>query len=194
MAQPGKHRRSSYISKPNFQIKLTLVLMLVVTIVANLVGGIVYLFLSEKVQSLMAANPEAFAGIEMADVAGFLVPKILMAEAISLCLVFVLAVLITHTIAGPVYRLEKEAGEVAKGDLSKLVRLRPRDEFKELADAFNEMCHGLAFRIQGVRRAVEAVEAENPDGDFAPVYAALDEFKLPEENSGGGHSRVEDVD
>ena len=42
-------RRRSFVSKPNFQLKLTIVFMLVVTIVANLVGGICYLFISERV-------------------------------------------------------------------------------------------------------------------------------------------------
>ena len=35
-------RRRSYVSKPTFQIKLTIIFMLMVTIVANLVGGLCY--------------------------------------------------------------------------------------------------------------------------------------------------------
>ena len=39
MSDNQRSRRRSYVSKPNFQLKLTIVFMLVVTIVANLVGG-----------------------------------------------------------------------------------------------------------------------------------------------------------
>jgi methyl-accepting chemotaxis protein len=182
LADSQRHRRRSFVSKPNFQLKLTIVFMLVVTIVANLVGGICYLFLSDKIAQLMASNPEIFAGVEMGDVARFLVPRILLAEAISLCIVFVLSILITHTIAGPVYRLEQTAKEIAKGNLGIVTRLRPRDEFKELADAFNDMCAGLAVRLLAIREAVEDCEAAGGD-DFAPVYKALDRIRLPEDGT-----------
>ncbi len=157
--------------------------MLVVTIVANLVGGICYLFISQKAQDLMAQNPDVFAGIDMGMVASFLVPRILMAEAISLCIVFILSILITHTIAGPIYRLEQTAKAIADGDLSIQTRLRPRDEFKELADAFNDMCTGISARIRGIRQAVEHVDASE-SRDFGPIYAALDTIKLPEDGPG----------
>lgn len=179
MSERQQARRRSFVSKPNFQLKLTIIFMLMVTIVANLVGGICYLFISEKVASLLAQNPELFAGVEMADVARFLIPKILLAEAISLCIVFILSILITHTIAGPVYRMEKEALRVGEGDLAGIVRLRPRDEFKELADAFNTMAYQLSNRIRGIREAVEEVEAAG-DRDFSRIYQAFEGLKLAE--------------
>lgn len=175
-------RRRSFVSKPNFQLKLTIVFMLVVTIVANLVGGICYLFISEQVGALLAQNPDALPGLDMPMVARFLIPKILLAEAISLCLVFILSILITHTIAGPVYRLEKVAAEIGQGNLSIVTRLRPKDELKELADAFNDMTEGLVDRIQAVRDAVDRA-AEADDGDLSAVQAALDEFRLPDERA-----------
>lgn len=182
MAEKPRYRRRSFVSKPNFQLKLTIVFMLVVTIVANLVGGICYLFLSDKIAQLMSSNPEIFSGVEMSDVARFLVPRILLAEAISLCIVFVLSILITHTIAGPVYRLEQTAKEIAQGNLGIVTRLRPRDEFKELADAFNDMCSGLAVRLLAIRRAVEDCEAAGGD-DFGPVHEALNRIRLPEDGT-----------
>lgn len=182
MSDKQRTRRRSYVSKPNFQLKLTIVFMLVVTIVANLVGGICYLFISEKVAEVLAKNPEAFAGIDMADVARFLVPRILLAEAISLCIVFILSILITHTIAGPVYRLEQTSKGIATGDLSIITRLRPRDEFKELADAFNEMVVSLSARVRRVRKAVEDAEAAG-GADFSEVYATFErEFRLADED------------
>jgi len=196
LSETHRHRRRSFVSKPNFQLKLTIVIMLVVTIVANLVGAICYLFISEKVSQIIAANQADFAGIGMNEVAQFLVPRILLAEAISLCIVFILAILITHTIAGPVYRLERTAEEIGEGNLGIVTRLRPRDEFKELADAVNEMCLSLAARVRRVRKAVEDAEAAG-DGDFSAIYQRLDEeFTLPPEDAAllsaatGGQARV----
>ncbi len=176
-------RRRTFISKPNFQLKLTIIFMLVVTIVANLVGGICYLFISDQVASYLQTNPDVLPGLDMAMVAQFLIPKILLAEAISLMLVFILSILITHTIAGPVYRLEKVAAEIAEGNLTISTRLRPKDELKELADAFNEMTSRLAARLRAIRQAVDEAEATGAK-DLAEVRALLSEFRLPEDSEG----------
>lgn len=185
------YTRRNFVSKPNFQLKLTIIFMLVVTIVANLVGGIGYLFVSEEVGRYLQANPDVIPGLSMATVAEFLIPKILTAEAISLCLVFILSILITHTIAGPVYRLEKVARAIGDGDLSITTRLRPKDELKELADAFNDMTTDLATRIRRVREAVERAEAAE-GGDLSEVKALLADFRLPEDAVGG--APIEDED
>lgn len=173
------YRRRSYFSKPNFQLKLTIIFMLVVTIVANLVGGICYIFISETAEKLLRANPDLLPHVDMVTVGNVLVPKILLAEAIALSLVFILSILITHTIAGPVYRLERTAQEIARGNLSITTRLRPKDELKELADAFNEMTLGLARRIRALRQATKEAEARTGK-DLTEIHALLDEFKLPE--------------
>jgi methyl-accepting chemotaxis protein len=190
LSEKQQVRRISFVSKPNFQLKLNMIFMLMVTIVANLVGGICYLFISEKVAALLLQNPEAFAGVEMADVAAFLIPKILLAEAISLCIVFILSILITHTIAGPVYRMEQTAKELGEGNLGLVTRLRPRDEFKELADGFNRMAYQLSQKIRAIRRAVEEVEAAE-DRDFSSVYQAFDAIRLAGDVEPQRHVEVE---
>ena len=178
-------RRRSYVSKPNFQIKLTIIFMLMVTIVANLVGGMCYWLISEKFHNLVAQAPDDFAEITTNDVAQFLLPKILFAQGVSLLIVFVLSMLVTHTIAGPVYRMERVAREIGAGDLTGKTKLRPRDELKELADAFNVMTEGLVEKIRIVREEVAACEDEVGNSyDFTAMTKALYSFELPEDSKG----------
>ena len=176
-------RRRSYVSKPNFQIKLTIIFMLMVTIVANLVGGMCYWLISDKFYSLVEDAPDDFSEITTKDIAHFLIPKILVAQGVSLCFVFVLSILVTHTIAGPVYRMERIAKEIGQGNLRGQTRLRPRDELKELADAFNIMTEGLASKVRTLREEVEAVaDAAEGDLDLSRINAVLYEFELPEDD------------
>ena len=176
-------RRRSYVSKPNFQIKLTIIFMLMVTIVANLVGGMCYWLISDKFYSLVEDAPDDFSEITTKDIAHFLIPKILVAQGVSLCFVFVLSILVTHTIAGPVYRMERIAKEIGQGNLRGQTRLRPRDELKELADAFNIMTEGLASKVRTFREEVEAVaDAAEGDLDLSRINAVLYEFELPEDD------------
>lgn len=177
-------RRRSIVSKPTFQLKLTIIFMLMVTIVANLVGGICYLLISEKVQDLLEHSGDRLAvapDLTMRDIANFLIPRILVAEGFSLFFVFLLSILVTHTIAGPVYRMEKVAKEIGTGNLAIVTTLRPRDELKELADAFNVMTRGLAEKISAVQHEVISLE-KLPAGerDFAKVKELLQVFRLPD--------------
>lgn len=179
-------RRRSYVSKPNFQMKLTIIFMLMVTIVANLVGGMCYWLISDKFYSLVEEAPDDFSEITTQEIAQFLIPKILVAQGVSLCFVFVLSILVTHTIAGPVYRMERIAKEIGQGNLRGQTRLRPRDELKELADAFNIMTEGLASKIRSLREEVEALaDTADAELDLSRINGILYEFELPEDEQTG---------
>jgi methyl-accepting chemotaxis protein len=74
----------------------------------------------------------------------------------ALALVFALSLLFSHFIAGPIYRFEKTLEAVRDGDLTIVVRLRARDEFKEMAELFNQALGSLRLRLQTERDVVEA--------------------------------------
>jgi HAMP domain-containing protein len=141
-----------------------------------------YWLISDKFYSLVERSPDDMGEITTKQIAQFLIPKILIAQAVSLLFVFMLSILVTHTIAGPVYRMERIARDIGQGNLRGHTRLRPRDELKELADAFNVMTEGLATRIRGLREEVEALDKRS-DGkvDLAGLRSILGEFQLPED-------------
>jgi|GEM_PF-890285 len=177
-------RRRSFVSKPSFQIKLTIIFMLMVTIVANLVGGLCFFFLSSAdartVIAKLANSPDYPDGIPVKELAEVFIPKIFVAESISLIIVFMLCIWVTHTIAGPLYRMERIAAEIGEGDLSILARLRPKDELKELADAFNVMSRKLARKIYSIKEAVFFLEDGGaPKEALVRLKASMDGFKLP---------------
>src|SRR5581483_9265466 len=107
--------------------------------------------------------------------------QIMVAEGISLMIVFMLCIWVTHTIAGPLYRMERVANDIGEGDLSIFTRLRPKDELKELADAFNVMSRRLAQKIYAIKDSVRNLEELGDiDNGIHGVRAALDVFRLPE--------------
>src|SRR5687768_4523619 len=62
--------------------------------------------------------------------------------AASLLITLILAVwalVLTHRAAGAVYHIKKVIGEITAGDLTRRIHLRKKDEFKDLAAAFNQM-------------------------------------------------------
>lgn len=71
--------------------------------------------------------------------------------------VVMISILITHRIAGPVFSMQRYLGEVAKGNFSSILKLRKRDELKDLAAAINKMTHNLGMIVQENRALVAEI-------------------------------------
>lgn len=70
-------------------------------------------------------------------------------------IIFILAVafasiFISHKIAGPIYRFEKQAKAIGEGDLTLKFKLRKGDELKELADTLDKMVGALRDKVKDV--------------------------------------------
>lgn len=63
---------------------------------------------------------------------------------ISIAILF-WGLVMSHRIAGPVYRLEKDLERIDKGDFSWRIRLRKKDELGSIAEGINK----LLDRVQG---------------------------------------------
>jgi methyl-accepting chemotaxis protein len=66
-----------------------------------------------------------------------------------------LSILVSHKIAGPVYRLEETTKLIASGDLTHRIHLRQGDELRDLQDAFNKMSESLSAMINKDREIIE---------------------------------------
>jgi nitrogen fixation/metabolism regulation signal transduction histidine kinase len=79
-------------------------------------------------------------------------PMFLFWYNIPLLLVVILAgIVITHRIAGPVYKIERKLEQVLQGDENTQIRLRQGDELQELADKINV----LITRYQELRKTAK---------------------------------------
>lgn len=61
------------------------------------------------------------------------------------------SIFLTHRLAGPLYRLEKCAKEMAQGNLSLRIRLRKRDELQDLARLLDEAVVNLDQAMGEIR-------------------------------------------
>lgn len=142
-------RRKRYFIKPGFQSRLTAIFILIVIIVANIVGALVYGFSIEKLENKLVV--ESKLPIDTSLLGQALLPGVVIAELISILIVCFICIFVTHTIAGPVYRMEKVSRSIGTGDLTNFIKLRPKDELKDLADSMNEMTMGLRNKVLMIR-------------------------------------------
>jgi len=149
-------RRKRYFIKPGFQSRLTAIFILIVIIVANIVGALVYGFSIEKLESKLVY--EAKFPIDPSQLGQALLPGVIIAELVSILVVAFICIFVTHTIAGPVYRMERVSRSIGEGDLTNFIKLRPKDELKDLADAMNDMTMGLRNKITTLKEAAEKLQ------------------------------------
>ena len=176
-------QRKNYFIKPGFQSRLTAIMILLVIIVANLVGGLTYLCSHERLDKLFAV--EYKLPIEVNQLTRVLLPGVLISELVSIFIVAFLCIKITHTIAGPVYRMERVARGIGEGDLTNFIKLRQRDELKDLADSMNEMTMGLRNKVVSLKEATaeirEGLEATKNSKDTTKLDDILQKLSGVEE-------------
>ena len=158
----SESRRLLYV-KPGFQRKMMVIIILIVIIAVNIVGVLCYMLITTTLQtelidpSLSGLAPGQIPLLQQ-KVFEYIFPKVLIAELGTILLLAFLSLRLTHHIAGPVYRLEQNMINMAKGDFRLRTVLRNRDEFSELADALNVLGQSYSTRLNKISEQVKLLE------------------------------------
>jgi len=75
-------------------------------------------------------------------------------------IIFILGLLFSHKIAGPLYRIEKTIDEIAKGSLGLKIKLRRGDELKDLAEVVNGLTENLRNSIDLSNETILKIQKE----------------------------------
>lgn len=158
----GESRRLLYV-KPGFQRKIMVIIILVVVIAVNVVGVLCYLLISNTLHSELLEP--SFSNLDPGQIPllqqklfEYIFPKVLIAELATVLLLAFFSLRLTHHIAGPVYRLEQNMINMAKGDFRLRTVLRNRDEFSELAEALNTLGQSYSNRLSQISEQIRLLE------------------------------------
>ncbi|MFH1093825.1 MAG: HAMP domain-containing protein [Candidatus Omnitrophota bacterium] len=122
------------------------------------------------------ASPQTAAAI--GNVLNNINLMILFELPILLVIASFVGIVISHKIAGPVYRLQKVARDVSRGDLTTSVSLRSDDELKNLSDAFNSVIENMHRLVSKDKKIIfELSQITNN------LYVSLKDKKINEEDA-----------
>lgn len=112
-----------------FQLRLIAVLLTVV------VGGLAALVVAVLIVSLFVTGwtPPVLHGLYA------VLPAILVNDLAIMVILIVFGIGLTHRIAGPVYRVQKDIERVLAGEKGVRVKFRKGDSFPELAEKVNQL-------------------------------------------------------
>ncbi|MBI4057442.1 MAG: methyl-accepting chemotaxis protein [Elusimicrobia bacterium] len=140
-------KRRTILIKKGFQLKY-IALVFSSVLIALLITGAEITF---TLRYILNANP----GLQpFLDQIGGMLPLLLVKFLIYIVIILVVAGVISHRIAGPIFRFEKSAKVVATGDLTHRVSLRSGDQLMELQEEFNRMVGNLQSLIQKDRTLI----------------------------------------
>ena len=129
-------RRRRYLVERKFQLRFAGMILLFMFAVALFCSLTIYyntwMLLGEKLANVYPQG--RLAGI--LKQANFVLFKRLL---LITPLVGILAIVLSHRIAGPIFRIKKTLDEVIKGDYGKRLYLRNTDELKDVAESINSL-------------------------------------------------------
>ena len=170
MTKAGYKRRNYFIKK-NFQGKLILGYFLFV-VTGCLLFTVILALLSANSLTVVYQDND----LQIGQTPFMLVKQLLTANWIFLiagsAFVVVIAMMITHRLAGPLFRLERAVDNMSNGQLNDVIYLREKDEGKELAVKLNLFNTRLSHDFEHIDSKSSSI------GDILAQYSSLDPKKI----------------
>ncbi|MCP3932148.1 MAG: hypothetical protein GY705_24000 [Bacteroidetes bacterium] len=154
-----RYRRSAknYFLKKNLQGKLVLTMFL-----SGLGGCISIILLMAVFSADTLTISYSDNNIHMGNTPFMLVKHALAANwifvAIGGSLITLTAMIGTHRIAGPLFRLESTLKEMKKGNLNNPIKLRESDEGKQLAHHINNFNSRLSANLYRIKKCSQSID------------------------------------
>ncbi len=150
-------RRRNFFIKKGFQSRFIMKFLGVVMSGSAMSGYIMYLFISKDAEDTFYRSH-----IRLSSTGEMILPSLLKVNmgvlVVVLLAVVIITVLISHKVAGPLYRLGMETEKIADGDLTGNFKLRTNDELKGLATSFEDMNRELKTLFSDIRQQAEEID------------------------------------
>jgi methyl-accepting chemotaxis protein len=138
------YRRRQYLIDPRGQLLATAKVAGVVFVLLALVNLVYYLWTDIETQSIVASNPRLAAEMAETDLQTTLVFATI--SFVVLVFVVIRSIMLTHRTAGAAFNIERCLGRVASGDYGTELRVRRKDNLRQLQEPFNRMMESLRER------------------------------------------------
>ena len=169
MTEKPSYARRRYFINRKFQLEFSIKFLMIIA-VASLAVLVLFYYNSRGTLTAGYTGSE----VKLLQTSAYFLPSLLLSTAgiiMISCLAGIFAlILISHRLAGPLFRFQKSLDELGTGDLTRRFNLRDKDQFKELADRINALAATMDGKIGVIR--TRADEMSLPLADLQAVEAA----------------------
>lgn len=145
------HKRRIKIIRPRLQMKLTLTFV-GLTLLALMLQFMVFL----RTMTSIAVSLPSDHDVLMDAIPEVLIQSLLLTFCVVVPLIFLVGVLLTFRIAGPVYRFETYMKQLLRGENPGECRLRKGDELTELCGLINQVTQPMRAKLEEQQAKTQA--------------------------------------
>lgn len=132
------------IINPTYQLKYVFWVSSAGVILIAVNAIVFYHYIRENYALLVNLSPmDDSAKAQLYQELNEIVIKLGIFGLIFIVLTAMIGIRISHRTAGPLYHFKRIFNEVKGGNMNARVRLRPNDDFRDVAEAFNEMMDSI---------------------------------------------------
>jgi methyl-accepting chemotaxis protein len=172
-------RRKNYLIKKRFQIGFFYRFIVLLGLEAVLIA---ILFMHVANDTVTAGYLDSILSVETTS-HFFFIPFLLIVLIVGVGIAIaamVIFILLSHRIAGPLYRFENVLNDINTGDLTKRVSLRRTDELIELKEALNVLMESFDQRLGRVKTNLSELKdllSKNDPANSEKIYKAIELLK-----------------
>jgi methyl-accepting chemotaxis protein len=157
MEQKQYYKRRIYLINKKLQFRYLFIILSIMLITVVTVYSTTFLIIWNNVINAFFLVPGAQK--KLAEI--FIrTSQIMVAPILLLTAVFSIAgIFLSHKVAGPLYRIERVAEELGRGNLDIKVKFRKGDELHDLADKLNLMIGGIKGMVFEDKKLVGSLHA-----------------------------------
>ncbi len=174
-AKPAQFQRKTILIKKHLQYRYMALLFLSVLLAFIIVGLDIIWTVSKVVNEHPMMQP-------LLDEMSSMVPLFGLKIVMYMVMVLIVSAVISHRMAGPIFKFEKSCATVAEGDLAHRVYLRQGDQLTDLQDQFNNMAGAVDEVVKEDEKfrlaAAEAGMKEQAEALSRRVVEIMPKFKI----------------
>ncbi len=163
--KPAAVKRRQYYIKKDFQTRFIVKFVMILVAGGLLSVGLTFLNTQDSLTAVYANSKLSIQNTSLAIMPSVVFTMLVTTLVLGLVVIAV-TLLVSHKIAGPMFRFEKDINRIAAGDLKSRIHIRKGDQFQELAVSLNQMVEGLAERLNEVRAASDETMRQSIDEKF----------------------------
>ncbi len=177
MARKKRFKRRQVFIQKAYQVKFIFKFCLII-----LAGGALSTVLVSLLSRGTLTTSFVHGRLVMKSTAAAILPTVILTNAITLAITTLIGIAtllyISHKIAGPMFRFEKDMAALKEGDLTLKVFLRDKDQFATLGEGFNEMAAGIRGKVQAISSEIEQLHESAKEQNLPDrVIGDLDHLK-----------------
>lgn len=151
-----KFKRKQHFIKKRFQFNFIFEFCVVVFIGAVISTGLLYYISKDSLTSSYQGSRLVIQSTSSAMLPSIIYTNLITLALIALAVIFI-TLYISHKIAGPLFRFEKDIEQIGSGDLSKNVFLRNADQIRDMADQLNIMTANLRDKVLDIKISIDSL-------------------------------------